>query len=148
MTILLVSFSTKVFRGGAVDKGGTKFAWERYFGGFGVFISFSCPGRFYWVGIPKWDLIQLTAVKQNLCLALDILRLELYYPLNQDQASSRAKLFCHLLEIWAVKTWESIWTWESFLIVPHTLQCTVNPVGLVRCVNYWNDRLEIQGDRI
>lgn len=62
MTILLVSFSTKVFRGGAVDKGGTKFAWERYFGGFGVFISFSCPGRFYWVDIPKWDLIQLTAV--------------------------------------------------------------------------------------
>lgn len=62
MSILLVSFSTKFFRDGAVDRGGTKFAWDRYCGGFEVFNSFSCPGLFCWVDIPKCDLIQLTAV--------------------------------------------------------------------------------------
>lgn len=62
VSILLVSFSTKAFRDGAMDKGGTKFAWDRHRGGFGVCISFSCPGLFCWVDIPKCDLIQLTAV--------------------------------------------------------------------------------------
>lgn len=62
VSILLVSSSIKVFRDAAMDKRGTKFAWDTHCGGFGVCISFSCPGLFCWVDIPKCDLIQLTAV--------------------------------------------------------------------------------------
>lgn len=62
MSILLMSFSTKIFRDGAMEKGGTKFAWDRYCGGFGVFIPFSSSGLFCWGDIMERDLIQLTAV--------------------------------------------------------------------------------------
>lgn len=86
MSILLVSFSTEFFRDGAMGKGGTKFAWDRYCGGFEV-LFYSC-----WVDILKCDLIQLTAAgagrKTWVCLALNFLRFELYFALNQDQASS------------------------------------------------------------
>lgn len=62
MSILLMSFSTQFFRDGAMEKGGTKFAWDRYRGGFGVIIPFSSARLFCWGDILECDLIQLTAV--------------------------------------------------------------------------------------
>lgn len=46
MSILLVPFSTKAFRDGAMDEGGTNFAWDRYLGGFGFLFHSAVQGCF------------------------------------------------------------------------------------------------------
>lgn len=90
MSILLVSFSTKFLEMVPWMREGQSLLGTDIMVALGFVFYSVVQGWFFWVDIPKCDLIQLTAVgaESKICLALDILKLEFYFPLNQDQASS------------------------------------------------------------